>query len=112
MPDHDSAARLYQNSRREARLVLIVWALALTWTVGFSYLHGYEHTPDDWVVRAGLAAPRTAADFQHVAGVPDWVFLGIVVPWLICTAFTVGFGLGMKDDDLGAEAEEGTGHGH
>jgi hypothetical protein len=112
MPDHDPADRLYHNARREAVLVLIIWALALTWTVGYCYLHGYRHAADSWVVRAGLAEPEV--DAALVAGMPAWVFHGIVVPWLVCLGLTFLFGQYMADDDLGAEAEgEEAGHaGH
>ncbi|MCI0464700.1 MAG: hypothetical protein L0Z62_47865 [Gemmataceae bacterium] len=116
MPDSKPSARLFRNARREAILVGVVWFLALTWTVGYCWLHGYQHEPDSWVVQQGLARSRTAQDFQHFGGIPDWVFIGILIPWLICSAFTIGFCLGMKDDDLGTEVEEdaseGGSHGH
>ena len=111
MPDRQAAPTLERTARREARTVLIVWALALVWSVGYCYLRGYQHAPDAWVVQIGLAAPRTVADFEHIAGFPDWVFVGILIPWVLCTLFTFGFALyGMTDDDLGAEAEEQRGH--
>lgn len=93
--------------------MLTVFALTLVWTVGYCYLRGYQHAPDSWVVQAGLAVARTDDNFHQIWGLPDWVLFGILVPWLLSTAFTIGFALvGMKDDDLGAEAEEGAGHGH
>src|SRR5438552_3664416 len=70
MPDRRTARTLESNARREARTVLIVWALALVWSVGYCYLRGYQHAPDAWVVQIGLATPRTVADFGHVAGFP------------------------------------------
>jgi hypothetical protein len=113
MTDRHAAARTFRHARREAVFVLIVWALALVWTVGYCYLRGYQHAPDSWVVRAGLAAERTPDNFRTVAGLPDWVAVGIVLPWLICTAITIAFCLFfMTDDDLGTEAEEGAAHGH
>jgi hypothetical protein len=112
MSHPDPAARLFQHARREALIVLAVWAVALAWTVGWCYLRGYEHAAESWPVRAGLAEVRTAADVRLTAGFPDWVFYGIVLPWFACTAFTVGFCLFvMTDDDLGTEAGEGGGHG-
>ena len=105
-------SQLYRHARREAAVVLAVTLLALLWTVGYCYLFGYRHGPESWVVQAGLAHEYDPAAFQHFGGVPDWVFLGILLPWLLCSAFTVGFCLGMKDDDLGADVEEGPGHGH
>src|SRR5438034_480594 len=62
MPNRQAAESLERNARREARTVLIVWALALLWSVGYCYLHGYQHAPDAWVVQIGLATPRTVAD--------------------------------------------------
>jgi hypothetical protein len=113
MPDRQSAARLFRHARREAVIVLVVWALALAWTVSYCYLRGYQHEEDSWVVRAGLAQPRTADNFHQVAGLPDWVVFGILLPWLGCVAFTVFFcQFLMTDDELGAEADEGGGHGH
>jgi hypothetical protein len=112
MHDQQAAARLFRNARREAILVVIVWVVSLVWTVGYCYLHGYQHDPESWVVQSGWASQRTKDNFQYLWGLPDWVFIGILVPWLICSAFTIGFCLGMKDDELGVEVEEGQPHGH
>ena len=113
MTDRNAAARLFRHARREALFVLTVWVLALVWAVGYCYLRGYQHAPDSWVVRAGLAKVRTPDDLRLYAGLPDWVLVGIVLPWLACTAITIGFCLFvMQDDDLGAEADEGAGHEH
>lgn len=113
MTERDSASRLFRNARREARVVMIVWALALVWSVGVCYLRGYEHTADSWAVQVGLASVQHAQDMGTFFGMPDWVWLGIVLPWLLCSAFTAGFCVGMADDDLGTEADEGARHhGH
>src|SRR5262245_1120813 len=113
MSDRESAARLYRHAWREAVVVFVVWGLALAWTVGYCYLRGYQHDEQSWVVRTGLAQPAAPGDFRQVAGLREWVFYGILLPWLACTAFTVAFCLFvMKDDELGHEAEEGGGHGH
>jgi hypothetical protein len=118
MNDRDAASRLFRNARREAVTAVVVWVLALTWTVGYCYLFGYQHDPQSWLVQQGWVTPRTKENLQHFGGIPDWVFIGILVPWLLCSAFTIGFCLGMKDDDLGQEAadpmerHEGAGHGH
>jgi hypothetical protein len=105
MPDREPEVRLIRHARREAAIVLTVWALALAWVVGYCYLHGYRHDEDSAVVRWGLAEPRTADNLNLIAGFPDWVFVGIVVPWLLCTAFTLVFCFFMTDDDLGPPRE-------
>jgi hypothetical protein len=111
MPDPKPAADLLRQSRREALIVLAVWAVALVWTVGYCYLFGYRHPPDSPLVQWGLAAARSDANFRQVLGLPDWVLVGILLPWLACTAFTILFSLfGMKDADLGAEAGGGDAH--
>jgi len=107
MPDASAAARLFRHARREAVVVLVLWAVALVWTVGYCYLRGYQHSDNDVLVRWGWAASRSADDFGQVLGFPDWVFVGIILPWLACTAFTMVYSMvGLTDDDLGAEAEE------
>lgn len=137
MSDQDRAAALLHNARREARTVMIVWAVALVWVVGYCYTRGYEHVPDvqrpdlideeprpegekfyrnpaeGFLVRVGLARPRTGDNFSSILGMPDWVFFGILVPWIACSLFTVWFALyGIRDDDLGREAEGGPTDGH
>jgi hypothetical protein len=107
MAEETPLARLYRHARREAAVVAVVWLLALTWTVGYCYLRGYQHPPDSWLVQSGLASADPGREFRQYAGLPEWVLFGILAPWLACTAFTVIFGLFiMKDDDLGTESEE------
>jgi len=92
------------NARREAIVIGVVWLLSLIWVVGYCYLRGYIHTADSWAVRMGFATPRTAENFHAILGIPDWILFGIFIPWLICTLFTVWFGLVfMAEDDLGIE---------
>ncbi len=118
MHDPEAPRRLYHNARREAVIVGVVWLLALVWSVGYCYLFGYQHAADSWVVQAGLASVRGPGDLQLIAGMPDWVVVGILVPWILCTLFTIVFcQFIMTDDDLGIEAKEGNGaeegsHGH
>jgi hypothetical protein len=66
-PDEDPVVR---DSRREAAITLVLFALAVTYTVGYCTLFGYN---------------RSLAGMTFVLGVPDWVFWGIVVPWCACT---------------------------
>ena len=61
------------------------------------------------------ASPHPPERLSQTAGFPTWVWYGIVLPWVGCTVFTILFGIyGMKDDDLGAEADDHpeAGHGH
>ena len=109
---NESAARTYRNSLREMRFVTILWFLAFAWTLSYCYLNGYQHAPDAWVVKSGLATPRTPQNLKLVFGMPDWVAYGILAPWLACSAITVVFGkYCMRDDDLGVDKEEDDAHG-
>src|SRR5262249_57619339 len=102
----------------EAWVSLVVFAAALTWSVSYCYLRGYEHDPNSspveaWLVSSGLALRRTPDDLRVVLGMPDWVCYGIFVPWVLCAAFTMLYSsFGMPDDDLGAAEPKGAGNGH
>jgi hypothetical protein len=112
MPDSPNTSTLYRNARREAWVCLILFALALLWTVGYCYLRGYEHDPGSWLVRSGIAVNRPPGEVVIVLGLPDWVFWGIFLPWVLCVTFTMLYSsFGMSDDDLGGEAK-GAGDGH
>jgi hypothetical protein len=84
------------SSKREAVAVLAFAAIAMTYTVVTCYRMGYGAAARDLkFVSFGLIA------------FPDWVFWGIVVPWLTC--FVVGSIFAffvMKDADLGEEVED------
>lgn len=67
---------LVRSSRREAIFVGIIFCGALAYTLIYCAKFGYG---------------RTEADLTFVLGFPDWVFWGIVTPWLVCTAITLAF---------------------
>lgn len=79
--------------------MIVVWLLAMTWTVVYCWLFGYNAgTP---------ATPRTADNLTTFAGFPDWIVYGVIAPWVACSVITVLYGLfGMDDDDLGHEGGE------
>src|SRR5439155_494228 len=68
--------RLLQNARREALLLMKVWAVSLIWTVASGYWLGYR---------------AEAADAPLIAGFPRWVFWSVVVPWGVCLLFSGWF---------------------
>lgn len=81
-----------RSSRREAFVVLGCWACAFAYTVGYSYFRGYN---------------RSLESLTFVFGIPDWVFWGVVVPWLACTVFSFWFAFAfMTDEWLGQDQEE------
>jgi hypothetical protein len=108
---HGPARKTLRNAGREAITVALIVMGALIWTVGYCSLRGYQHAPDSWLIRSGLAKNRTSDDLTTYAGIPDWVFIGIVLPWVVCTLLTILLSLrGLADDDLGAEQETADPH--
>jgi len=103
-PDRTAAQKTFRSGKREALTVTVIVVLALVWTVGYCALRGYQHPADSWLVKQGIARNRTPDALSTFAGVPDWVFFGIALPWGLCTVATIIFSLrGMADDDLGQE---------
>ncbi|HEV3166254.1 MAG TPA: hypothetical protein VGZ22_19670 [Isosphaeraceae bacterium] len=85
---------VYQHARREAIIILSVWALSTVYSCAYCYLFGYS--------RPGRVFGP--ADVQPFWGVPSWVFWGILAPWAACAVFTFWFaGFYMADDDLGKD---------
>lgn len=85
----------FLNCRREARTALVIWFLALCWTVPVSYLTGYPGEDFD------------PATLSTVLGIPSWAFWGVMLPWGLCLVATVWFCLFyMQDDHLGDAPED------
>lgn len=77
------------HGRREARVVGTVFVLALCYTTACSYFMGYARSPDA---------------IRSILGFPDWILIGVVLPWALCTLSSWWFAFGfMSDDDLGPE---------
>jgi len=80
---------LLVSSRREAIFTAVMFLATLSYTLVYCSLHGYE---------------RPIEELTFVLGFPDWVFWGIVAPWL--AAFTVSsvFALWfMRDEPFGED---------
>jgi uncharacterized protein DUF997 len=80
------------SSRREALLVLVIWTVACSYSIGVCYAYGYG---------------RDAATLTYVLGFPDWIFWGVILPWTICSVIALILGgFVVTDDDLGEEQAE------
>jgi hypothetical protein len=85
------------SSFREMLVVLAVWLVAGVWSIGYCYLHGYVGGPS-------LPATR---EIRFVLGFPDWIFWGVVVPWVVCAVLSLLISLFvMRDEDLGVDPDE------
>lgn len=93
-PSDDPVLR---SARREALVVLVIWASALAYTVTYCHIYGYGRPEED------LKFVRL---FWGIA-FPDWVFWGIVAPWGVCFLVSWWFSYAfVKDADLGRERDE------
>jgi len=63
---------LVRDARREALLTLLAFIAAITYTVSYCSVYGYD---------------RPAESLSFVLGFPDWVFWGILAPWAVCVVF-------------------------
>jgi hypothetical protein len=85
--------RVLRHSRREALLALVIWLAAMSFTVGYCARHAYGRDP---------------SDLSFVMGFPDWVFWGIVVPWVACVVVSWWFAVFfMGDEPLDPECVAG-----
>ncbi|MFV0442720.1 MAG: DUF997 family protein [Planctomycetaceae bacterium] len=81
---------VFLHSRREAIVILLVWAACFAWTVPYCYLNGYT-------------APASPDELPIVMGIPAWVFWGIAVPWVVAGLVSIGLCLWfIRDDDMSA----------
>lgn len=80
-----------RSARREALAAFALWILAMSYTVSYVYLYGYQRPP---------------AEIRLIAGVPDWVLWGVVAPWTACTLAAGAFACFLSDADLGQELDE------
>ena len=89
-PHHSSPDPTFLHSRREAGVILCLWAGCLVWTIGYSSAFGYG--------AEAAAAPL-------VLGLPSWVFWGIALPWGLAAVVSIVLAVFfIADDDLGEDA--------
>jgi hypothetical protein len=85
-PTEDAVVRA---ARRESKLALGLWLVAMTYSIAYCYRFGYERPVDT---------------LTFVLWFPDWVFWGIIAPWLVCTIASIVFAFTvMGDEPLGDE---------
>jgi hypothetical protein len=88
-PHEDPVVR---SARREAIWAFAMWLLAGIYTLTYCYLYGYGARPIE--------------ELGFVLWFPDWVFWGIIFPWIVCTLVTIFFAYRvMGDEPLGDETD-------
>ena len=84
---------VYLSSRREAVVTIVAWAVCGLYTVTYCYLTGY-----------GIEAE----EIPTVWGIPNWLFFGVFLPWILVQGFAWWFCFRfVKDQELGEEPEDG-----
>ncbi len=105
---------IYVHSLREAKIILIIWAICLVFSCTSCYLFGYlTHPVGDGFTISAWVGPLESFDRHPDSlktplglGIPDWVLYGIVAPWLACIAMTFWFCLFVfHNDELGNGGE-------
>lgn len=76
--------RLVRSARREALFALALWLVSMVYTVTYCYLNGYNRAPET---------------LTFVLWFPDWVFWGIVVPWIACVIVSTWFAFRFMGDE-------------
>lgn len=83
---------LVRSARREALIVIGLWLAALIYSLTTCYWLGYN---------------RPVSELKLIFGFPEWVFWGVVVPWVTCAVISWVFGmLFVHDGHLGEELPE------
>ena len=87
--DNESGlSRSFLQTRRELFVILAGFTIFLIWVLLTCWIFGYE---------------RQEEELNTIFGLPDWVFLGVALPWLGASVFTFWFCLRRLrgDDDSG-----------
>ncbi len=113
MPTSNNQLRddpVFLNARREAIVILSLWAVCFVYTCSYCYLRGYlTHTPHPAATGPAIGelvgdlsafdrAPKSTT-FPLGWGIPDWIFYGVIAPWLLCIVVTFWFVLFYFQDD-------------
>ncbi|NOY43105.1 MAG: hypothetical protein GXP26_14895 [Planctomycetes bacterium] len=108
---------IYLHTRREAKIILVMWVVAMVYTCSYCYLYGYASHPSDPAVAgptiSDWVGPLESFDRKADSvttplglGIPDWVFYGVALPWLACIFVSILFCLFIyEDDDLDSVEE-------
>lgn len=87
---HPQEDPLVRSSRREAVIVTLMFLASMAYTLTYCGINGYG---DD-------------AKIELIFGFPEWVFYGVLVPWVVCTIVSIIYAVVfITDDPLGEAAE-------
>ena len=78
---------VYRNGLREALVALGAWAVCACYSLTYCYYAAYD---------------LEAEQLKVVWGIPQWIVVGILLPWMVALAFAWWYCFRWtRDDDLG-----------
>lgn len=84
----DPADRSLERAHLETVIMVAIFFVCLLWTLGYCGLAGYGEKAD----------PESTT-----LGMPTWIFVGVLVPWVLASIATVVFSLRFMTDDEPSE---------
>lgn len=72
----------YLKSKKEFKKGVIVIAIFILFSTIVSYFLGYK---------------RSFVEIKYILGFPDWVFYGVLLPWIAIVLYTIFFAKKMED---------------
>ncbi len=85
MEEKNETRKEYLQSLKELKVGVGSSALFIFTSCLISYFVGYR---------------KPAEEIKFILGIPDWVFWGVLIPWIAIVLFTVWYGLfKMKGDE-------------
>ncbi len=84
MSKNNKTRQHYLLCLKEFKVGVIVTAIYISVSSAISYFLGYGRDPNT---------------IKLIAGIPDWVFWGVIIPWVLIVLFTTIYGLFIMEGD-------------
>lgn len=80
----DETRKNYLKSLREFKVSIIIGGLFIIMSSVISYFMGYSRNPEE---------------IKLILGFPDWIMLGVLLPWILIVLFTVFYSMALMKGD-------------
>lgn len=80
----DETRKNYLKSLREFKVSIIIGGLFIIMSSVISYFMGYSRNPEE---------------IKLILGFPDWIMLGVLLPWVLIVLFTVFYSMALMKGD-------------
>lgn len=85
MVKNNKTRQYYLLCLKEFKVGVIITALYIALSSAISYVLGYNRDPNS---------------IKLILGFPDWVFWGVLIPWVAIVGFTLIYGLYIMEGDV------------